>query len=85
MWCLERFWKHQAWVVVARRLDIQIFQRRKFSVYGQYQFLQKRRRKAKVDVAQSATPLESKQYSSFVFRSHFSIFVAIIDSERQRR
>jgi hypothetical protein len=66
------------------RVDTQIFQDRKFPIYGYSQFLQARRRQAKANVAHSATALESKQYSVFILCGHFPIFIAIINNEGQR-
>ena len=67
MGCSECLGKYQAFHILGRRHDVQIFKHRKFLVYGHGDPPQLLKRHIKANAADPVAVLEGKQYSLFIF------------------
>ena len=64
---------------------MQVFQHRKFAVYGRDEVMQTLNRHLKADAAHTVTVLECKHYSLFIFCGGVTVFGIVINKERKRR
>ena len=64
---------------------MQVFQHRKFALYGRDEIMQTLNRHLKANAAHTVTVLECKHYSLLIFRGRVMVFGIVIDKERKRR
>ena len=83
LWGLKRRRKNQVSVVLRPRREIQVFQDRKFVIYGCDDLLQTRSRHPKVDAAHAIAVLKCKHYSLFIFCGEATSFDIILNNERK--
>jgi hypothetical protein len=87
MRCSKRVGKYQALKVLSLRHHIQVFQRRKFSVYGCNEPLKIRQGNPKANAAHAISELEGKHDPLFIFCRNISvgIFAKVIENKRKTR
>lgn len=85
MWCLKNSRNDKAYISISERPNKQIFEDRKFLVYGHEKLLQNLSRHPEPDPAYTIMVLEGVHNLFFIFCSDEATSINMIDYERKWR